>query len=73
MSITAADPLTKADVVGRYELVGDAMAPFLHNRPLTLQRFPKQTRANGFICRRIQVSISRALSLVIASSSLTAR
>lgn len=41
--------LTKRDVVDHYERVGDVMLSFLHNRPLTLQRFPKGIQAKGFM------------------------
>lgn len=41
--------LTKADVVGHYQRVGDAVIVFLRNHPLTLQRFPKGIQAKGFM------------------------
>ncbi len=41
--------LTKADLVGHYELVGPTMLTFLAGRPLTLQRFPKGIEAKGFM------------------------
>lgn len=40
---------TKADVVGHYERVGEAMLAFLAGRPLTLERFPKGIDAKGFM------------------------
>ena len=41
--------VTKGEVVAYYEKVGDIMAPFVADRPLTLQRFPKGLAAKGFM------------------------
>ncbi len=40
---------TKGDVVAHYDRVGDAMLPFVADRPLTLQRFPKGLTGKGFM------------------------
>lgn len=41
--------ITKGDVVAYYERFAPAMVPFLVDRPLTLQRFPKGLAAGGFM------------------------
>jgi bifunctional non-homologous end joining protein LigD len=41
--------LTKADIVGYYDRVGESMMAFLRGRPLTLQRFPRGVDAKGFM------------------------
>jgi bifunctional non-homologous end joining protein LigD len=40
---------TKGDVVAHYTRVGPAMLPFVTDRPLTLQRFPKGLGGKGFM------------------------
>jgi len=47
--IFAASGLTKADLVGHYQRVGETMLGFLAGRPLTLQRFPRGIDAKGFM------------------------
>jgi bifunctional non-homologous end joining protein LigD len=44
-----ADGYTKADVVGYYEQVAEAMVPHLEGRPLTLQRYPNGIHGDGFM------------------------
>ncbi len=41
--------LTKADLVGHYEAVGERMLPHVAGRPLTLHRFPAGIAAKGFM------------------------
>lgn len=41
--------LTKADVVGYYASVADAMLPHLADRPLTLERYPNGIAEKGFM------------------------
>jgi bifunctional non-homologous end joining protein LigD len=41
--------LTKADLVGHYERVGERLLAFAAGRPLTLQRFPNGVAAKGFM------------------------
>jgi bifunctional non-homologous end joining protein LigD len=43
------DGYTKADVVGYYEQVAEAMVPHLEGRPLTLQRYPNGIHGDGFM------------------------
>jgi bifunctional non-homologous end joining protein LigD len=43
------DGITKADVVGHYEVVAPDMLAFVSGRPLTLQRFPRGIGAKGFM------------------------
>lgn len=40
---------TKGDVVAHYQRVGPAMLPFVADRPLTLQRFPRGLAGQGFM------------------------
>lgn len=47
--IFPADGITKLELVGHYELVGERMLDFLADRPLTLQRFPGGIKAKGFM------------------------
>lgn len=44
-----ADGYTKADVVGYYQKVAEAMVPHLEGRPLTLQRYPSGIHGDGFM------------------------
>lgn len=44
-----ADGITKAQVVGHYELVAERMLPLLAGRPLTIQRFPGGIDSKGFM------------------------
>ena len=41
--------LTKSDLVGHYERVGERMLTFVAGRPLTLQRFPSGVAKKGFM------------------------
>jgi bifunctional non-homologous end joining protein LigD len=41
--------LTKTDLVGHYQRVGERMLTFVAGRPLTLQRFPNGVGARGFL------------------------
>ncbi len=41
--------LTKGDVVAYYETVADRMLPFMTDRALTVERYPKGTAAKGFM------------------------
>lgn len=43
------DGITKGDVVGHYETVGERMLPFLAGRALTVERYPRGTGAKGFM------------------------
>lgn len=43
------DGITKGDVVGYYEMVGERMLPFLAGRALTVERYPRGTGAKGFM------------------------
>jgi len=43
------DGVTKGDVVGYYETVGERMLPFLAGRALTVERYPRGTGAKGFM------------------------
>jgi bifunctional non-homologous end joining protein LigD len=40
--------ITKKDVILYYEKIADYMLPYMKNRPLTLQRFPKGINEIGF-------------------------
>lgn len=40
--------LTKADLVGHYESVGERMLPFVADSPLTLERYPNGIGSKGF-------------------------
>jgi bifunctional non-homologous end joining protein LigD len=40
--------LTKADLVGHYERVGERMLPFVADSPLTLERYPNGIGSKGF-------------------------
>lgn len=43
------DEITKGDVVAYYESVADRMMPFVADRALTVERFPKGTGSKGFM------------------------
>lgn len=43
------DGITKGDVVAYYESVADRMLPFVIDRALTVERYPKGTGAKGFM------------------------
>jgi bifunctional non-homologous end joining protein LigD len=43
------DGITKGDVVGYYQEVADLMMPFVADRALTVERFPRGTGAKGFM------------------------
>ncbi|HJS72176.1 MAG TPA: ATP-dependent DNA ligase [Acidimicrobiia bacterium] len=43
------DGITKGDVVAYYESVAPKMLPFLANRALTVERFPRGTGSKGFM------------------------
>jgi bifunctional non-homologous end joining protein LigD len=45
--------LTKADLVGYYERVAEAMLPMMEGRPLTLHRFPRGVGAKGFMQKNV--------------------
>lgn len=40
--------VTKADLLAYYETVADVLLDHIHDRPLTLQRFPRGINADGF-------------------------
>jgi len=41
--------ITKAEVVGHYDLVAERMLPFVVHRPLTIQRFPDGITGEGWL------------------------
>ncbi len=45
--------LTKADLVGYYRRVAEAMLPMMEERPLTLHRFPRGVGAKGFMQKNV--------------------
>ncbi len=45
--------LTKADLVGYYRRVAEAMLPMMEGRPLTLHRFPRGVGAKGFMQKNV--------------------
>ncbi len=45
--------VTKADVFAYYDLVGPLLLPFLRERALTVERFPKGIRDDGFMQKNI--------------------
>ncbi len=45
--------LTKADLVGYYRRVAEAMLPMMEGRPLTLHRFPRGVTAKGFMQKNV--------------------
>lgn len=47
--VFAEDGITKGEVVAYYEMVASRMMPFVANRALTVERFPKGTAEKGFM------------------------
>jgi bifunctional non-homologous end joining protein LigD len=47
--------ITKKDVILYYQKISDYMLPYMKNRPLSMQRFPKGIKEIGFFKKMLQI------------------
>jgi bifunctional non-homologous end joining protein LigD len=59
-----ADGITKADLAAYYGLVAPVMLPHLHDRPLTMERFPQGIDKKGFIQKDVSKGFPEWLARV---------